>query len=97
MGTLKKNSIFFFFSISGRQRLAIPFGDVAILQATVIKDFALKTLENILFSFSLSSALNGRKFSRNGTRTGHRRRFGQGKKDIGRLKFFLFIDRYRFG
>ena len=35
------------------------FRDVAILQATVIKDFALKTLENILFSFSLSSALNG--------------------------------------
>jgi len=90
IGNLGKKFYFLFLSTSGRQRLAILVGHrrLAILPAKVIGDFALWTLENILFSFSLLPALNEWRFRGNGRRTGQAERYWQ-------TKIFPFIDMFR--
>ena len=56
-------------------------------RAWVIWDFSLETLECFLFCFCPSRNVGRRRRSEHG--------IDQGKKIFGKLKFWLFIDRYR--
>jgi len=56
----------------------------------IITDFSLGTLEKIIFSFYSLTSVEQRTADSGSTRIDR-----SGQKSIGRLKFSLFIDRYR--